>query len=218
MDNDRAATGGTDKETLENARIFAPASLRALERAVTAIDIETLADAFSSPTFGGIAKSKVIVSQSPTAKVMIVPRSGGYPSSGLKSALQDYLSERIVIGRRVEVIDPQYYAITITATVHVAAGALPSQVADDIRRKLVAYLSPAYQDPATGLYPRVLKQNIYLSKIYSLIMSTDGVTYCTVTEPTGDITIPTYQIADLGAVNLTVNTPTDEYSYQGLKG
>lgn len=218
VDNDRAATGGTDKETLENARVFAPASLRTLQRAVTPTDIETLADSFSSPTFGGIAKSKVILSNSPTAKVMIVPRSGGYPSSGLKSALQDYLTERIVVGRRVEVIEPQYYPITVTAIVQVTSGALPSQVADDIRRKLVAYLSPAYQDPETGLYPRVLKQNIYLSRIYNLIMTTAGVTYCTVSEPAGDITIPSYQIADLGVINLTVSTPTEEYSYQGLKG
>lgn len=215
--NAKAASGGTDKETLENARLFGPASVRALDRAVNIEDLEFHADAYTSPTYGGIAKSKVIATASPTVRVMIVPRSGGVPPAGLKTELQEYLTEIFVVGKKVAVVDPSYFPIDITAEIFGLPGARSSEVLNTVRQKLVAFLSPAYQDPETGLYPRVLKQHIELSQIYGLIQNTSGVDHCTITAPAGNITIPPYQIADLGSLDLTLTISGQEYRYTSTR-
>jgi len=56
VNNAAAASGGTDRETLDHARMHAPAALKSLDRAVTAEDIESLCADYTSSTYGGLAR------------------------------------------------------------------------------------------------------------------------------------------------------------------
>lgn len=214
--NATAASGGSDRETLEHARLFAPAGLRAVAGAVTAGDVETLSTAFTSSLYGGVANAKAYISGGSTIKVAIISQAGGLPSAGLKSALQTYLDTKRMICTSIQVTDPVIVPVDITISVTVLANYSPSQIAAGIRERLAAYLSPTYQDPGTGLYPHGFGRNIYLSDLYAIIDGATGVDFCTISAPTANIIIGDYEIADIGDLSITVTTPTGETSHYEL--
>lgn len=213
--NANAASGGQERETLEHARLYAPVSIRTLDRAITAQDVESIANTFASAVHGGIAVSKAFASGY-VVKVMIVPRAGSLPSSGLKTALQTYLDERRSACTAIQVVDPSYQTVDITATIYTLPNYAASAVVNDVRNRLVSYISPAYQDPETGLYPHRFGRNVYLSDIFRIIDSTPGVDHCSIDLPTGDTSVPEYKIATMGSLTLNATTPTDQYSFQEL--
>ena len=215
--NAAATSGGSDKETLEHARVYAPASLRNLERAVTTQDIEALSNTFNSPVHGGIATSKAFEVGGVSISVMIVPRAGGLPTSGLKAELQTYLDERRMAATSINVIDPVYEFVTVTATVYALPNYVASVVADNVRRGLVSYIAPNYQDPRTGLYPHTFGRNIYLSDLYRIIDEAAGVDYGDITVPTANIIVADYKIADVDSINLDIVIPgAGTVSYQDI--
>lgn len=211
--NAAAAAGGSDKETLEHARLFAPASIRTLDRGVTLEDYETLCREYLSATFGGIANAKAYSIGGMLVRVMIVPEAGGYPASGLKSELQAYLEPRRSACMGVTVIDPTYKLIDIDADVVALSNYSPSQIAAGIRDRIMAHLSPTYQDQETGLYPHGFGRNVNLSDLYEIIDGTTGVDHCTINAPTANIIVLDYEIADVGEISIDVTTPTGESSH-----
>jgi hypothetical protein len=211
--NALAASGGTESESLEHARLFAPAWARALDRCVTAGDIEALAMLYDSPNFGRIAQARVVEHGGVVFSVMIVPRSGTLPSAIHKSELQTYLAERKMANTAIEVIDPVYRAIDIAVTVTGFPNYAPSELCTRIRERLVAYLSPVYQDPESGIYPHGFGRDIYVSDLYAIIDGTDGVHHCSLVTPTSDIILNDFEIADIGSIALTIELPEGEFSY-----
>lgn len=211
--NALAASGGQDRESIESARLRAPAFIRTLQRAVTLSDMETLAEHYVSPTFGAIAKAKAISYGGFSFHVMIVPRSGGYPDAAHRAELQAYLDELRMVCTAIQVTNPNYRQVNVTATVTMYPNFSPAEVAARIRERLVAYISPAYQDPTTGVYPHGFGRDIHLSDLYALIDGTDGVDHCTVTVPTSSIIVNDYEIADIGTITLTVDDSANQYSF-----
>jgi len=216
VNNGRAASGGVDRETLNHARLFGPGTLKALDRAVTVEDMETLAETFHSAVYGGIAKAKAFEVGGVSSIVMVVPKKGGYPSAGLKSALLTHLNERRMICTAIQVADPNYRLVDIEVTVYTFGNYSPSQVAGEVRANLVSYLSPVYQDPETGLYPHGFGRNVYLSDLYRIIDATQGVDHCSISTPSANVTIQEYQIVDIGTIDIIVSTPDGHFSFYDL--
>jgi hypothetical protein len=210
VENLSEASGGTNEETIEHARIFAPASIRTLERAVTLADIETLCEAFTSTTYGGIAQARAHTVGSYLAQVSIVPRSGGVPHAGLRTEINTYLAARAMVGTTIEATAPNYFEVDITASLSVLPSYNLDAVVADVQARLVRYLSPTYQDPATGLYPHEFGRNIYISDVYGVIRNTPGVDFCQVILPTADVLVESYQIAVPGTI--TINPSGDVQS------
>lgn len=215
--NATAASGGTDRESLDHARIYGPAGLKALDRAVTVADIESLIDSYVSAKYGGVAVSKAFEVGGQTVHVMVVPRYGGNPSDGMKSELQTMIESKRVICTNIAVIDPTYHLVDITADVYVHQNHAPSVVGAAVKQNLLNYLSPTYQNPTTGLYPHGFGRNIYLSDIYATIDGTAGVDYCDITEPADNEIVPIYKIADIGDITLTIIGPAGEQSFVDLR-
>ncbi len=201
--NAAIATGGTDQETLEHARQFAPAAIRSLQRAVTADDIEYLSEIFTSPTYGGVAKAQAHVVGSYLAQVSIVPRVGGDLSDGLRSELETMLDARTMVGSRIEIIGAHYIEVDISANVTVLPSYFVQTVSDNVKARLQAFLAPNYQDPETGLFPHQFGRNIYISDIYAVIRGTEGVDHAQVTLPTSETLVEIYQIATTGVITIT---------------
>ena len=211
--NAKAASGGTDRETLEHAKAFAPASIRTLDRMVTAEDIETVCRQYRSTTYGGIAQAKVFVIAGFSAQVMVIPASGGSPSVGLKAELLAVLQAGRAACSNIGVVDPIYRTVDIEADVHTLRGFATTKVIANIRNAVAAYLSPTYQDPATSAYPHGFGQDLHLSDIYRAVDAAQGVDFVHIAAPTSDVFVSEFQIADIGNIKLTLRSPDGSVEY-----
>ncbi|MFD5970221.1 putative baseplate assembly protein [Streptomyces sp. NPDC060311] len=155
--NREAARGGVDGETVEEAKLRAPITLRAQERAVTLRDYEELARRAAPETaritclegeeneYGAHAVRVLVVPQA-------VPDPGGrlrfeqlVPGDALLGRITRHLDERRLIGTRLSVGPPYYQGVTVVATVH----AFRDVDADRVRRQTHDALY-RHLDPLTG--------------------------------------------------------------------
>ncbi|MFK8906981.1 putative baseplate assembly protein [Streptomyces sp. YS-3] len=155
--NREAARGGVAGETVEEAKLRAPITLRAQERAVTLRDYEELARRAAPETaritclegeaeeHGAYAVRVVVVPQA-------VPDPGGrlrfeqlVPGDELLGRITRHLDERRLIGTRLAVGPPYYQGVTVVATVHAFRGADTDLVRRRAHDALYHHL-----DPLTG--------------------------------------------------------------------
>ena len=144
---------------------------------------------------------------------MIVPKAGGNPSSGLKAELQIYVDNRKMICTSVTVANPNYKVVAITATIYALPNYSANQVAASARDAIYALISPAYQDPVTGIYPHEFGRNVNISDLYSAIDSALGVDYINMTVPSANVMVNDYEIAEPGVITLTIQTSDGNLSY-----
>jgi predicted phage baseplate assembly protein len=155
--NREAARGGVDGETVEEAKVRAPITLRAQERAVTLRDYEELARRAAPETaritclegeedeHGAYAVRVLVVPQA-------VPDPGGrlrfeqlVPGDALLERITRHLDERRLIGTRLAVGPPYYQGVTVVATVHAFRGVDTDRVRREALDALYRHL-----DPLTG--------------------------------------------------------------------
>ena len=100
------ATNGADRETLEHAKLQAPAELRSLWKAVTKNDYKALAEGFP-----GVAKAQVLDANDCAniryyqVNMAVAPDGGGLPSPLLKHELAEFIESRKVITIEVNLFD-----------------------------------------------------------------------------------------------------------------
>jgi hypothetical protein len=114
VSNSAPMNGGSDPETIESMRRNIPRSLRALERAVTLEDHESLA-----LDVGGVGKASASATTQASVLLAIAPFGGGSSSAELKNEVDVYVSNRTMIGTVITVIDPVYVPINITFAIEV---------------------------------------------------------------------------------------------------
>lgn len=157
VENREAARGGVDGETVEEAKVRAPVTLRAQERAVTARDYEELARRAAPET----ARIACLAADSAEAgenavRVLVVPQAvpdlGGrlrfeqlVPGEELLARVSGFLDERRPLGTRLAVGPPFYQGVTVVATLH----AFRAAKAEEVRAKALDVLY-SYLDPLTG--------------------------------------------------------------------
>ncbi|MBZ3903918.1 putative baseplate assembly protein [Streptomyces griseiscabiei] len=155
--NREAARGGVDAETVAEAKVRAPITLRAQERAVTLRDYEELARRAAPETaritclegeegeHGAYAVRVLVVPQA-------VPDPGGrlrfeqlVPGDALLRRITRHLDERRLIGTRLAVGPPFYQGVTVVATLHAFRGTDTDRVRRQAHDALYRHL-----DPLTG--------------------------------------------------------------------
>ncbi|WP_030681882.1 putative baseplate assembly protein [Streptomyces cellulosae] len=155
--NREAARGGVDGETVREAKVRAPITLRAQERAVTLRDYEELARRAAPDTaritclegeeseHGAYAVRVLVVPQA-------VPDRGGrlrfeqlVPGDALLRRITRHLDERRLIGTRLAVGPPFYQGVTVVATLHAFRGTDTDRVRRQAHDALYRHL-----DPLTG--------------------------------------------------------------------
>ena len=120
VNNYTIMNGGSDFESVENAKVIAPQALKARDRFITKDDGKAL-----SLGFGGVIRAYVIPNKYGvlTCAVVIVPSGGGVPSSTLKGSLQTYIISRTVLEAiDVRVEDPNYLTQNVVGTGSVQSG------------------------------------------------------------------------------------------------
>jgi predicted phage baseplate assembly protein len=146
--NHRPATGGVDPESVENAKVRGPLSIRTGERAVTAGDFERLTLEASAE----VARVRCLPPKSPLdpVRLLVVPQVRG---SVLEEGLDDYavddaltqqisehLDARRLLGTTVEVGTPYYQGVTVAALLQALPGRPNTLIRDralDLLRRFV---------------------------------------------------------------------------------
>lgn len=151
--NLRAAAGGVDAETVQEAKERGPLSLRTGQRAVTAQDFERLAREASIE----VARTRCLPSSDGRrpVRVLVVPQVRTDPqlhhlddfalSAPLLERISRHLDAHRLVGSSVEVGTPYYQGISVAALVHAPAGR-PLAL---IRQRAVAALT-RFLHPLTG--------------------------------------------------------------------
>ncbi|HEV2708095.1 MAG TPA: putative baseplate assembly protein [Pyrinomonadaceae bacterium] len=160
--NREAASGGAERESLEQAVRFAPTAFNSMQRAVTAEDYVSLARLFP-----GVSKARAESTGWNNIKLYIAPTGSGKPPSDI--LIQDllaYFEDKRMLTTFIQIEAPSYVSINVTASVE----ALPyfrnvdvSNAADRAVRALFEFEKVDF------------KQTLYISKIYEALESVDGV-------------------------------------------
>ncbi len=190
------ATGGADRESLEDARRQAPAEIRSLWKALTKDDYQALAEGYP-----GVAKAQVLdVNDCGDLRyyqvnLAIAPRGGGPPSALLKQDLAAYLESRKVITIEINLFEPIYRPVSIDADVHAYAG----QDLDLVRRRIEQTLG-GYFD-----FERMdFGQAVPTSDLVALLDGVRGVSHAHLYAPAQDVEVRAGTIPVLGEVQLDV--------------
>lgn len=194
--NAAAAAGGANPESVDNMRYSIPRAAHTLDRAVTLSDFESL-----SMRVPGVAKATAYGVYYTMIHVPIAPVGGGLPSTDLKARVQDYLSDRMMIGSSCVVEDPQYVSVTVALVVHV----LPSYSQANTLKNVQNAVAALFDFTVVSFGSR-----ISIGDVFRTAMSVSGVDYVTLTSlylgtGTGvtDIVPGPLQLPTLPAANFT---------------
>lgn len=186
--NPRAATGGSEAETLDEARLRAPSSLKTRERAVTADDFAFLAQhtpgvvihtayALANTALNPVTKD--LISNSPGAvTVVVLPANDDQampePSEGQLKNVCAHLNSRRLITTELYVTGPRYLPITqFEVDVRATQNADLKTLYEVLYQKLLAYFHPLTGGEQGSGWP--FGEDVYLGQIYQLLQSVPGV-------------------------------------------
>ncbi|MBI2842754.1 MAG: baseplate J/gp47 family protein [Armatimonadetes bacterium] len=198
--NPVASTGGSDRESLEHAKLQAPAELRSLWKAVTRDDYKALAEGFP-----GVAKAQVLDANDCAniryyqVNIAIAPDGGGLPSPILKREIAEFIESRKVITVEVNIFDPSYQSVSVDAEVYV----YPTEQIEGARMRVESALREffAFDKMSFG-------QPVHFSDVVALLDGVRGVSYVKLYSPASDVEIRPGQIATLGEVRLDIRRAT----------
>ncbi len=148
--NLRHATSGVDPESIEDAKVRGPLSLRTGDRAVTADDFERLAHEAT----GAVGRAHCIpdTADPSVVQVLVVPRTDEPARSlelehlklpdDLLDELRGYLDERRLLTCRVRILEPRYVGVMVVAQVTAAPGMRPETVREAATEAIYDFLHP----------------------------------------------------------------------------
>jgi predicted phage baseplate assembly protein len=191
--NREPAIGGRDAQSLADAKLRAPQTLRTRWRAVTADDYEQL-----SRQVPGVARARCLApgaqpnaGQGPRpgqVQVVVLPGTDhieGFLApeqlnlgADLRAAVLTHLEERRLVGTTLDVLQPQFIFVAIQALVRVpersAAGLL-----EDVQRRAEAalyhYLNPYTGGPRGDGWP--FGRDLHVSEIYGVLQRVASVEF-----------------------------------------
>jgi hypothetical protein len=201
--NPEAASGGSERETIDQAKVNGPASLTTMWRAVTLNDYDVLATAFRDPVYGTVTKAKSVLNNEYYTAIdvyVLGEDQNGYPAfinSSLKNALKNYLEERRTATVEVNIKDPILKAVNIDATVYV----FPNYDLNYVKNSVLSILDVLFltKNAAFGGGNGMIS----LSSLYALLNSAHkGISYALIQNPTGNIPINMFEFPTKGNINI----------------
>jgi predicted phage baseplate assembly protein len=187
VENRRAATGGVDGESVDEAAVRGPLALRTRDRAVTAEDYEQLARE-AAPDVARVrcapAGAGADVDPAAGIRVLVVPAAeiddAGQlrfadlvPSEATLAAISRHLDERRCLGARVVVEPPFYQGITVVVRLAAKRRAVVASVQDRALRALNTYLNPLVGGPDGTGWP--FGRPVQAGEIYAVLQGITGV-------------------------------------------
>lgn len=215
VSNNEAATGGSERESIEHAVQHAPSVFRSQKRAVTAADYEALALEFS-----GVGKVKAEAGNWNAVTLFVAPEGGGQVSDLLEANLLAYFEDLRPVSTRIEIEDVDYLEIFVTAQISVVSYYSQTEVAEKAREAAGNLLASQNVDFGKALH---------VSKFYEAIETIDGVEsvfipefrsaehIIVMTEVNGVLTPDPIQIEENGTITpASSQVPVGAEAYSGL--
>ena len=189
--NRRVASGGVDPESIENAKMRGPQTLRTRNRAITADDFEHLAKEASPSVVRArcIQPTEVGTEGDPlpgVVRVLLVPTLPASSSNtvtpdelriprDLLDHVSEYLDERRLLTTMLIVSEPEYHWASVEARVKVSPNADPDQVQEAVESRLFKFIHPIHggADGEGWTFGR----SLFASELYSQIQPVSGVEY-----------------------------------------
>lgn len=213
--NPNPSSGGTDKETIKQAKLRAPKESAALSSATSGEDYAVQAIGFTHAIFGSVLKAVASLKTSLNANIVFLHILAAgpdnipvLPSVGLKQSLQTALDDLKVLTDEVRVVDAAIKPVDVRANVIIARSADPSLVRVLIDDAIATFF---------GIDKFDLGQPLYLSRLYELLQAIDGVQFVQLREPVDDIITSTEgavtaldsqvgfdELITLGSVNIKI--------------
>ncbi|CAM2070205.1 putative baseplate assembly protein [Sulfidibacter corallicola] len=188
------ATGGANRESIDHARLQAPAELEALWRGVTKDNYQALVEGFP-----GVAKAQVIdVNDCASVRyfqvnLAVAPNGGGHPSPQLLRDLQGFLDDRKVITQEIRLFDPDYVPIDV----HVRCTLTSETSQAESRPNLEHVLADHFDFDRVGF-----GQTISPLDLRANLERVAGVVSAVVIQPAADHQLGLGQIPTLGTVQI----------------
>lgn len=186
--NTGPSSGGTDYETLAQAKARAPVAAAVANSITTDLDYVASAEQFAHPVYGAVAKAAAAVSTGQNANlvslyVLALGPDGqpSTPSLGLKQGLATYIDRINVLTDSLEVLDGLLLPVDIQMTVVVHRNADATVVKTNVEAALAAFFDVANWRMGQGLY---------VAEITAAVMAVDGVFYVDLFQPADNV-LPT---------------------------
>ena len=181
--------GGADFQSVDELRKSIPYAWATMERAVTEDDFATLSKTYSTIT-------KVAVGYfEDSDEVVIYPMlaNGSLLVTPDKSALKNMLLQKSSVGTKIQVLDPYFVDVDISATFK----ELPSSSAAAVQALLETAVRAMFDFSV-----RSLGQNEYLSEVYRVMENVTGLNYANITKMTR-VPLPVPDLGNAGKVTFT---------------
>jgi hypothetical protein len=160
--NRSPASGGADREPIEQAIKYAPTLFSSMQRAVTGDDYIAQARLFP-----GVSKARAEITNWNFIKLFIAPTgSGEQPSDILKRDLLAYFEDKRMLTVFLEIESPDYIQIEI----HADIGARPYFANSDVKAAATSAISRLFDFQTVDF-----GDTLYLSKIYEVLESEPGI-------------------------------------------
>jgi predicted phage baseplate assembly protein len=183
VENRRAAAGGVDGESIEEAKIRGPIVLRTLDRAVTTEDYQELARAAAPEAARVKAIPALAAEEAGGVRLLVVPDVVEDPDERLRfeqlvpppemlSAIAEYLDPRRVIGTRVIVEPPSYQGVTVVASMRARPWADVARLRRKAENALYEYLHPIRGGMDGKGWP--FGRPVHIGEIYALLQGVQG--------------------------------------------
>jgi predicted phage baseplate assembly protein len=187
------AAGGRDAQSLDDAKLRAPRTLRTRTRAVTADDFETLARQVPGVERAcclapGAQPGAPGAPRPGEVHLAVLPQGdevGGYVapdrlllSAELMQAVEAHLNQRRLVGTRLVVRSPQLVWVSVTAAVRLperAGAAHAGEVRRQAEAALYRYLNPYVGGPGGGGWP--FGRELHVSELYALLQRLPGLEF-----------------------------------------
>lgn len=176
------ASGGTDPESIESIKLWAPRFFETQNRCVTQMDFETFAT-----NFNGICKAKAVVRErSGEANIIrlyvltygLKNNTVALPNQTLKDNLLDYLNKFKMLTDWIEIEDGKWTPVHFSGHVIISDGFNSDKIILNIKHALTSLMSIETRD---------MGEPLRISDVYSAIDNIEGVLYVELDSPTQTI-------------------------------
>ena len=181
--NRRGAIGGVAPETVEEAKLRGPLSLRTRDRAVTAEDYEQLARDAAPQVARVRTVSAPTEDEAGGVRVLVVPAASAdvegrlrfedlVPTPETLEAVADHIEERRTVGARVVVEPPYYQGVTVVATLVARPRTSPEELQLAAVLALNRYYSPLTGGPDRTGWP--FGRPVQAGEVYAVLQQLPG--------------------------------------------
>ncbi len=182
VENRRAMTGGVDGETIDEAKVRGPITLRTRSRAVTTEDFELIAREAAPELARVRAVAAGDGADAGSVRVLVVPSAESeagrirfdqlLPADETLARVASRLDECRVIGTRVMVEPPAYRGITIVAKLRARPRVNPTRLQQDALAALYAYFHPITGGPEGSGWP--FGRPVQVGEVFAVLQGLRG--------------------------------------------